>query len=227
LAKEKAAAGAAEPAGVTVGGLNLTPPGTAEKPSGAKARAKRVAAAFESEETASETAIEKRSEAQNGKEGEGFVASEPSNADVADDVSKPPDPAFVDDDASTEEIEAPDSGEEVAPRVTRSAKKATPAKSPAKGETPGKRERGKTPKGKLIGGLRMPLANLGQKKSTSSDSGSGGAAASRGAAEAGKEKGGERKKRRLLNQQTVGGDEKTHPSLLFGVGSDFAMPKPP
>jgi hypothetical protein len=133
----------------------------------------------------------------------------------------------VDDDASTEEIEAPDSGEEVAPRVTRSAKKATPAKSPAKGETPGKRERGKTPKGKLIGGLRMPLANLGQKKSTSSDSGSGGAAASRGAAEAGKEKGGERKKRRLLNQQTVGGDEKTHPSLLFGVGSDFAMPKPP
>ena len=233
LAKEKAAAGAAEPAGVTVGGLNLTPPGTAEKPSGAKARAKRVAAAFESEETASETAIEKRSEArvselaeaQNEKEGEGFVASEPSSADVADDVSKPPDLTFVDDDASTEEIEAPDSGEEVAPRVTRSAKKATPAKSPAKGETPGKRERGKTPKGKLIGGLRMPLANLGQKKS--SDSGSGGAAASRGAAEAGKEKGGERKKRRLLNQQTVGGDEKTHPSLLFGVGSDFAMPKPP
>lgn len=232
LAKGKAAAGAAEPAGVTVGGLNLTPPGTAEKPSGAKARAKRVAAAFESEETASETAIEKRSEApvsepteaQNGKEGEGFVASEPSNADVADDVSKPPHSAFVDDDASTEEIEAPDSGEEVAPRVTRSAKKATPAKSPAKGETPGKRERGKTPKGKLIGGLRMPLANLGQKKS--SDSGSGGGAASRGVAEAGKEKGGERKKRRLLNQQTVGGDEKTHPSLLFGVGSDFAVPKP-
>ena len=106
---------------------------------------------------------------------------------------------------------------------TRSAKKATPAKE-AKGETPGKRERGKTPKGKLIGGLRMPLANLGQKKS--SDSGSGGAAASRGVAEAGKEKGGERKKRRLLNQQTVGGDEKTHPSLLFGVGSDFAVPKP-
>ena len=195
LAKEKAAAGAAEPAGVTVGGLNLTPPGTAEKPSGAKARAKRVAAAFESEETASETAIEKRSEArvsepieaQNREEGEGFVASEPSNADVADDVSKPPDLTFVDDDASTEEIEAPDAGEEVAPRVTRSAKKATPAKE-AKGETPGKRERGKTPKGKLIGGLRMPLANLGQKKS--SDSGSGGAAASRGVAEAGKEKGG-------------------------------------
>jgi hypothetical protein len=70
----------------------------------------------------------------------------------------------VDDDASTEEIEAPDSGEEVAPRVTRSAKKATPAKSPAKGETPGKRERGKTPKGKLIGGLRMPLAKPGAEE---------------------------------------------------------------
>lgn len=230
LAKEKAAAGAAEPAGVTVGGLNLTPPGTAEKPSAAKARAKRVAAAFESEETASETATKKPeapvsepTEAQNRKEGEGFVASEAAPADVAVDVSKPPDPAFVDDDASTEELEAPDAGEEVAPRVTRSAKKATPAKE-AKGETPGQRERGKTPKGKLIGGLRMPLANLGQKKS--SDSGSGGAAA-RGAAEAGKEKGGERKKRRLLNQQTVGGGDETHPSLLFGVGSDFAVPKPP
>ena len=162
----------------------------------------------------------------SGREGSP-VANQAAGVDV--DVSKPPEPpdppaAFVDDDASTEELEAPDAGEEVAPRITRSAKKATPAKQ-VKGETPGKRERGKTPKGKLIGGLRMPLANLGQKKASGSG-GSGGDAA-RGAAEAAKEKGGERKKRRLLNQQTVGVADETHPSLLFGVGSDFAVPKPP
>ena len=212
--------------------MNLTPPGTAEKPSSsAKARAKRVAAAFESDGTASEEAPTDAPEAP-GPEAPRSEAptDEPAGdakapAGIDADVSKPPGPgpAFADDDASTEELEAPDSGEEVAPRVTRSAKKATPAKQ-AKGETPGKSERGKTPKGKLIGGLRMPLANLGQKKA--SDSGSAGDAA-KGAAEAGKERGGERKKRRLLNQHTVGAADETHPSLLFGVGSDFAVPKPP
>ena len=231
LAKGKAAAGEpAEPAAaLTAGGLNLTPPGTAEKPSSsAKARAKRVAAAFESDGTTSEAPTDApeapgpeapRSEAPTDEPA--GDAKAPAGIDA--DVSKPPGPEFVDDDASTEELEAPDAGEEVAPRVTRSAKKVTPAKQ-AKGETPGKSERGKTPKGKLIGGLRMPLANLGQKKA--SDSGSAGDAA-KGAAEAGKEKGGERKKRRLLNQHTVGAADETHPSLLFGVGSDFAVPKPP
>ena len=153
--------------------MNLTPPGTAEKPSSsAKARAKRVAAAFESDGTTSEAPTDApeapgpeapRSEAPTDEPA--GDAKAPAGIDA--DVSKPPGPEFVDDDASTEELEAPDAGE-VAPRVTRSAKKVTPAKQ-AKGETPGKSERGKTPKGKLIGGLRMPLANLGQKKASDRD----------------------------------------------------------
>ncbi len=65
----------------------------------------------------------------------------------------------------------------------------------------------------------MPLANIGQKRREGETRGSG---------EGGDETRAEtKKKRKLLNQVTVGGETPgKHPSLLFGAGDDFSVPKP-
>ena len=65
----------------------------------------------------------------------------------------------------------------------------------------------------------MPLANIGQKRREGE---------TRGAGEGGDETQAEtKKKRKLLNQVTVGGETPgKHPSLLFGAGDDFSVPKP-
>lgn len=214
----------------------------------AKAKAKSVAAAFEKEANGSDlaeplTSVDP-SESTLGTEASAEQPSketseQPSKSTI--DIAPPLDPDAFDDDASTEEIETEDTGEEVGTknavdavpeRITRgSAKKeketnntAGPSSKKPPTVTPGRPPRaGKTPKGKLIGGLRMPLANIGQKKRAGDEKSVSTSDASDGKAAAD----GGRKKRRLLNQVTVGGETPgKHPSLLFGVGEGFDVPKP-
>lgn len=215
----------------------------------AKAKAKAVAAAFETAADVSEAAVSEPIEtpsetepvapealASASEETPSFdaarnttntndtmnVAKNTANTGATIDISAPLDPNAFDDDASTEEIETEDTGEEVNPtRVTRSAREeGAPGDTNQPTTTPGERpSAGKTPKGPLIGGLRMPLANIGQKRREGETRGSG---------EGGDETRAEtKKKRKLLNQVTVGGETPgKHPSLLFGAGDDFSVPKP-